>query len=104
MGETLGMTDGTNEDDRRRVRVIVSGVVQGVFYRTSCAGEARRAGVGGFVRNLADGSVEAAFEGPAREVDGMVRWCRSGSRGASVERVRLFQEELTGERSFRILG
>ena len=98
------MTDGTNEDDRRRVRVIVSGVVQGVFYRTSCAAEARRAGVGGFVRNLADGSVEAAFEGPAREVDGMVRWCRSGPRGASVERVRLFQEELAGERSFRILG
>jgi acylphosphatase len=100
MGETLGMAEG----DRRRVRVIVSGVVQGVFYRASCAEEARRAGVGGFVRNLADGSVEAAFEGPAQEVEGMVGWCRSGPRGARVERVRLHEEELTGERSFRIVG
>jgi acylphosphatase len=100
MGETLGMT----EDDRRRVRVIVSGVVQGVFYRSSCAAEAQRAGVGGFVRNLADGSVEAAFEGPPRDVDGMVRWCRSGPRGARVDRVRVHEEELRGERSFRILG
>jgi acylphosphatase len=93
-----------SETDRRRVRVIVSGVVQGVFYRSSCAAEARRAGVGGFVRNLADGSVEAAFEGPAQEVEGMVGWCRSGPRGARVERVRLHEEELTSERSFRILG
>jgi acylphosphatase len=93
-----------SETVRRRVRVIVSGVVQGVFYRTSCAAEARRAGVGGFVRNLADGSVEAAFEGPPREVEGMVRWCRSGPRGARVDRVRLHEEELAGERSFRILG
>jgi acylphosphatase len=100
MRETLGMT----EDRRRRVRVIVSGVVQGVFYRSSCAAEARRAGVGGFVRNQADGSVEAAFEGPPREVEGMVRWCRSGPRGARVDQVRLHEEELTGERSFRILG
>ena len=92
------------EDDRRRVRVIVSGVVQGVFYRSSCAAEAHRTGVGGFVRNLADGSVEAAFEGPPREVEGMVRWCRSGPRGARVDQVRLHEEELTGERSFRILG
>ena len=92
------------EDDRRRVRVIVSGVVQGVFYRASCAGEARRAGVGGFVRNMADGNVEAAFEGPPRDVEGMVRWCRSGPRGARVDRVRVHEEELTGERSFRILG
>jgi len=92
------------EDDRRRVRVIVSGVVQGVFYRSSCAAEAHRAGVGGFVRNLADGSVEAAFEGPPREVEGMIRWCRSGPRGARVDRVRRHEEELTGERSFRILG
>jgi acylphosphatase len=92
------------EDDRRRVRVIVFGVVQGVFYRSSCAEKAHRAGVGGFVRNLADGSVEAVFEGTPREVEGMVRWCRSGPRGAKVDRVRLHEEELTGERSFRILG
>lgn len=92
------------EADRRRVRVVVSGVVQGVFYRSSCAAEARRAGVGGFIRNLADGNVEAAFEGHSAAVEGMVQWCRSGPSGARVERVLLHEEELTGERSFRILG
>ena len=92
------------EDDRRRVRLVVSGLVQGVFYRSSCAAEARRTGVGGFVRNRADGRVEAAFEGRPQAVEGMVRWCRSGPRGATVERVDVHEEELTGERSFRIVG
>jgi acylphosphatase len=93
-----------SEPDQRRVRVVVSGVVQGVFYRSSCAAEARRAGVAGFVRNLANGNVEAAFEGHSQAVEGLVRWCRSGPSGAKVERVLLHEEEPTGARSFRILG
>ena len=92
------------EGDRRRVRVVVTGRVQGVFYRVSCAAEAERAGVGGFVRNLGDGRVEAAFEGPSLAVEGMVEWCELGPRGAMVERVDLHEEELTSERSFRIVG
>lgn len=90
--------------DRRRVRVVVSGRVQGVFYRASCAAEAERAGVGGFVRNLGDGRVEAAFEGRSQAVEEMIGWCRLGPRGARVERVELHEEELTGERTFAIIG
>jgi acylphosphatase len=92
------------EADQRRVRVVVSGRVQGVFYRASCAAEAERAGLGGFVRNLGDGRVEAAFEGRPQAVEEMVEWCRLGPRGARVERVELHEEELTGERTFGIEG
>jgi acylphosphatase len=92
------------ESERRRVRVVVSGRVQGVFYRASCAAEAERTGVGGFVRNLGDGRVEAAFEGRPQAVDQMIEWCRLGPRGASVERVELHEEAPTGERSFGVAG
>ena len=62
----------------KRVHVFVSGRVQGVFYRVECANRARDAGLGGFVRNLPDGRVEAAFEGPAEDVDALVAWSREG--------------------------
>jgi acylphosphatase len=92
------------EGDRRRMRVIVEGLVQGVFYRATCAAEAERADVGGFVRNMDGGGVEAVFGGPARAVEGMVEWCRRGPRGARVERIEIHEEQPLGERSFRIVG
>lgn len=85
-------------------RYVIAGRVQGVGFRWFTHDAAAREGVHGWVRNLADGSVEAAFEGPPEEVEGMVRWCRSGPRGARVDRVRVHEEDLVGERSFRILG
>jgi acylphosphatase len=88
----------------KRVRVRISGRVQGVFFRTSCAGRARSQGVAGFVRNLSDGRVEAAFEGSGSAVDAMVEWCRSGPPGATVERVDTAAEDLTGEAGFHIVG
>ena len=88
----------------RRVRVIVSGHVQGVFFRTSCARMADRRGVAGWVRNRDDGSVEAVFEGSPVAVDALVAWCRSGPRGAVVAEVESSDEAPTGERGFRITG
>ncbi len=88
----------------RRVHVVVSGRVQGVFFRTSCAGRARELGVAGFVRNLPDGRVEAAFEGPEEGVDAMVAWCRHGPEWAEVRSVETSVEELLGEPGFRIEG
>ena len=88
----------------KRVRVLVSGRVQGVFYRTTAAARARRLGLGGFVRNLSDGRVEAAFEGPDADVDAMVGWCRQGPDHAHVLTVEVTVEELAGDREFWVTG
>jgi acylphosphatase len=86
----------------RRVRIEVSGRVQGVFFRATCASMAQRLGVGGFVRNLPDGRVEAAFEGPPDAVEAMVAWCRRGPSGARVEGVEARDEPPTGDSRFRV--
>jgi acylphosphatase len=87
-----------------RVRVVVSGRVQGVFFRASCADEARRRGLGGWVRNLPDGRVEAAFEGEEPQVAAMVEWCRRGPPGARVDAVETRAEEPNGSTSFGVAG
>ena len=86
----------------RRVRVIVGGGVQGVFFRKGCAQEARRRGVAGFVRNLPDGTVEAAFEGPPDGVDAMIAWCLGGTDWADVESVEVTDEQPKGDTGFSV--
>jgi acylphosphatase len=76
-----------------RRHVVVRGFVQGVGFRVSVAREARVRGVAGWVRNRGDGAVEALFEGPADAVDALVRWCRSGPRGAEVDAVDVEDEQ-----------
>jgi acylphosphatase len=71
----------------REVRV--HGRVQGVFFRDSCRSEARSRGVSGWVRNDAEGTVTAYFEGPLEAVQAMVEWCRSGPPHARVARVEV---------------
>jgi len=86
----------------KRVRVIASGLVQGVFYRVTCAERARELGLGGFVRNLADGRVEAAFEGADAAVDVMVAWRRSGTDWSRVDHLDASEELPTGDREFLV--
>ena len=86
----------------RRVRVVVTGEVQGVFFREGCALEARRRGVAGFVRNLPDGTVEAAFEGPSDGVDAMIAWCHGGTDWAEVESVEVTDEQPKGGTGFSV--
>jgi len=88
----------------RRTRVVIDGRVQGVFFRVSCAREARERGVSGWVRNLPGGGVEAVFEGPQAHVDELITWCRTGPPGARVEAVATFEEESQGESGFHITG
>ncbi|MCW2831798.1 MAG: acylphosphatase [Aeromicrobium sp.] len=83
-----------------RRRVIVSGHVQGVFFRASCQQEASRLGVTGSVANRRDGSVEAVFEGPEDAVEAIVAWCRVGPPRAAVHRVEVADEAPTGETGF----
>jgi acylphosphatase len=83
----------------KRVRVVVEGRVQGVFFRATMA---RRRGLSGFVRNLPDGRVEAAFEGIDEDVDTLVAWCGVGPDHARVDRVDVTAEEVRGDRDFRV--
>jgi acylphosphatase len=84
------------------MRVVVHGRVQGVFYRDTCRREALAAGLAGWVRNLPDGTVEAAFEGPAEAVERLVTWTRTGPRHAHVENVDVYAEEPRGESGFAV--
>ena len=86
-----------------RVRVVVTGRVQGVWFRESCRERARAAGVGGFVRNRADGAVEAEFEGPAAAVAGLVEWCRTGPPRARVDTLAQAAVAAVGDHRFRVL-
>ena len=82
----------------------VSGRVQGVWFRQSCAEEARAAGVGGWVRNTADGRVEAVFEGDGAAVARMLDWCHRGPVRADVVGVEVRVEEPEGFTGFSIGG
>ncbi len=88
--------------DAVRRRVLVSGRVQGVWFRESCREQAMAAGVSGSVRNLADGRVEAVLEGPPAAVDRVVAWCREGPRRARVDAVVEVDEPPVGEVGFRV--
>jgi acylphosphatase len=87
-----------------RRRVLVWGSVQGVFFRATCAREASRRDVAGWVRNRDDGSVEAVFEGEAAAVEALTVWCRRGPDGARVEGVEAADEAPEGLDGFRIAG
>jgi acylphosphatase len=85
-----------------RYRVLISGRVQGVFFRDTCRRMAERYGVSGWVRNLPDGTVEAVFEGPAEDVSRLVEWSHQGPRSAVVEDVRAQAEPPEGISGFQI--
>ena len=88
--------------DRTRAHVHVSGTVQGVYYRATTRDRARDRGLDGWVRNLADGRVEAVFEGPADAVEAMVEWCHEGSPAASVAAVEVEYGDPQGLEGFEI--
>jgi acylphosphatase len=85
-----------------RCRVIVHGLVQGVFFRDSVRRLAQREDVSGWVRNRPDGTVEAVFEGPPGAVERLVRFCSEGPRGAVIERVERFDEPPEGLTGFSV--
>lgn len=85
-----------------RRRVVVTGRVQGVWFRDSCRREALDARVGGWVRNRPDGTVEAVFEGAPEQVERMVAWMRAGPPRAVVLRADVAVEAPAGERGFMV--
>ncbi|MDQ3862938.1 MAG: acylphosphatase [Actinomycetota bacterium] len=90
--------------DLERAHVLVSGQVQGVFFRDSTRQKAEELGLEGWVKNVPDGRVEALFEGPSEKVREMVRWCEEGPRHASVESVDTNFESARGDlETFEVL-
>jgi acylphosphatase len=82
---------------------LISGLVQGVFFRREISYLARQLGVTGWTRNLSDGSVEVVAEGEKEAIDKLIQFCRVGPSGARVRKVSVEWEDFKGEfRGFRI--
>lgn len=82
-------------------RVIVTGRVQGVFFRDSCRQEASRLGVAGSARNLPDGTVEVIAEGEDEAVIALINWCKEGPSYADVDSVEASDVEPQGASGFK---
>lgn len=77
--------------------MMISGRVQGVFFRAETRETARGLGLSGWVRNTRDGRVEAVFEGNRQDVEQMVRWCKKGPGAARVDHVDVDYGDYSGE-------
>jgi acylphosphatase len=86
-----------------RKRALVSGRVQGVFYRDTCRKVASERDVAGSAENLAGGAVEVILEGEPEAVDEVLAWCRTGTSGSDVQDVGVTDETPEGLKGFRVI-
>lgn len=93
---------GPHDEEAIAARVLVRGLVQGVFFRETMRREADAAGVAGWVRNLGDGRVEARIEGTRGAVDALVQWCWRGPRRAVVTEVEVRPAPSSGATRFEV--
>ena len=88
---------------KSRARIIISGRVQGVFFRAYTRDQARQLSLTGWVRNNADGTVEILVEGDGADLQKMVGWCHRGPSSARVQKVDVSWEEYHDEfRTFEV--
>ncbi len=78
---------------KSRVRILVFGIVQGVFFRANTVDMGRRLGLSGFARNLPNGSVEIIAEGEKKSLEELVEWCSHGPSSAQVSKIEHKWEE-----------
>jgi acylphosphatase len=83
--------------------ILVSGRVQGVYFRTSCVDIARKLGITGWVRNLPDGRVEIMASGGFGIIDDFLKWCAQGPSGARVENLSFEDKPAQTFENFTIL-
>ena len=81
----------------QRIRIFVTGKVQGVFFRQALKVMAKKNDVFGWVKNLKDGRVEAVLEGAEEKVSRLVEWSHGGPANARVEDVEIHNEKFSGE-------
>lgn len=84
-------------EEKARVHLIISGRVQGVFFRAETQRAAQLYGVTGWVRNLRDGTVEAVVEGDKTDVLSLLNWCKKGPPIARVDHVKTRWQDYAGE-------
>lgn len=83
-------------ENKIRAHAIITGKVQGVFFRVETKYAAESFGLTGWVRNKMDGSVEAVFEGEETDVEAMLSWCQTGPPRARVSKVDVIRQDYTG--------
>jgi len=88
---------------KKSVRLYISGLVQGIFFRSFVKENAERLNVKGFVRNLEDGRVETFLEGDSDSVHKMVALCKKGPRHSEVKKVEEKPERFQDLKSFKVL-
>lgn len=88
--------------EKKHIKILVSGKVQGVFYRASTKSKALELGVTGWVRNLPDGKVCIEAEGSEDQLNEFVKWCATGPEWARVDGVHTETGSVTGYTDFSI--
>jgi len=83
--------------DKVRAHILVSGRVQGVFFRENTQRKAKKLGVNGWIKNLSDGKVEVVFEGDKKSIGKIVGWVKNGPILAKVESIDIERQEYLGE-------
>jgi len=81
----------------QRVRILVKGTVQGVFFRSNAKREAESLGLTGYAKNMPDGTVEVIAEGPKEKLDELVEFCKKGPEAAEVSKIDVKFEKASNE-------
>lgn len=81
----------------------ISGLVQGVFYRSHTKDEADKLGITGWVKNLRDGRVEAMICGEKNKIEKLIEWMKKGPRISKVDAVKVINEEYKNFDDFKIV-
>ena len=87
---------------KKHYSILISGRVQGVFFRASTVDQGKSLGLTGFVRNESDGSVYIEAEGEENDLTQFVAWCKKGPPAARVERCEVQERQLKGYTKFEI--
>ncbi|MBI4372698.1 MAG: acylphosphatase [Candidatus Omnitrophica bacterium] len=82
---------------KKQIHLIISGFVQGVFFRSSASDIARSLSLSGYVRNLSNGKVELVAEGDEPSLRRLIEWCKKGPSGARVDDIKVEWKEAANQ-------
>jgi len=81
----------------KRVHIFISGIVQGIFFRSNIKERANKLNLKGFVKNLSNGKVEAVFEGKEENINEILKFCKKGPQGAKIKDIEIREEKVSNE-------